>query len=95
MNGKPLSPQLIRVVLCVFLNKNGFVNTFAAAVAVLLLSSSLKAEWLYSQGKGRAFRPGQHVSLVQYLASVCPLTTMFGLQTAEDAKLEKILHKQR
>ncbi|XP_026519732.1 centrosomal protein of 97 kDa [Notechis scutatus] len=56
---------------------------------------SLKAEWLYSQGKGRSFRPGQHLQLVQYLASVCPLTTMFGLQSAEDAKLEKILHKQR
>ncbi|XP_077198238.1 centrosomal protein of 97 kDa isoform X2 [Paroedura picta] len=62
---------------------------------VISQKESLKAEWLYSQGKGRSFRPGQHVSLVQYLASVCPLTTMFGLQTAEDAKLEKILHKQR
>ncbi|XP_015278640.1 PREDICTED: centrosomal protein of 97 kDa [Gekko japonicus] len=62
---------------------------------VISQKESLKAEWLYSQGKGRSFRPGQHVSLVHYLASVCPLTTMFGLQTAEDAKLEKILHKQR
>ncbi|XP_054831120.1 centrosomal protein of 97 kDa [Eublepharis macularius] len=62
---------------------------------VISQKESLKAEWLYSQGKGRSFRPGQHVPLVQYLASVCPLTTVFGLQTAEDAKLEKILHKQR
>ncbi|XP_015686020.1 centrosomal protein of 97 kDa-like, partial [Protobothrops mucrosquamatus] len=62
---------------------------------VVSQKESLKAEWLYSQGKGRSFRPGQHLQLVQYLASVCPLTTMFGLQTAEDAKLEKILHKQR
>ncbi|XP_020640646.3 centrosomal protein of 97 kDa isoform X1 [Pogona vitticeps] len=62
---------------------------------VISQKESLKAEWLYSQGKGRSFRPGQHIQLVQYLASVCPLTTMFGLQTAEDAKLEKILHKQR
>ncbi|XP_007429345.1 centrosomal protein of 97 kDa [Python bivittatus] len=62
---------------------------------VVSQKESLKAEWLYSQGKGRSFRPGQHIQLVQYLASVCPLTTMFGLQTAEDAKLEKILHKQR
>ncbi|XP_042315814.1 centrosomal protein of 97 kDa [Sceloporus undulatus] len=62
---------------------------------VISQKESLKAEWLYSQGKGRSFRPGQHLQLVQYLASVCPLTTMFGLQTAEDAKLEKILHKQR
>ncbi|KAM4701441.1 centrosomal protein of 97 kDa [Discoglossus pictus] len=56
---------------------------------------SLKAEWLYSQGKGRSYRPGQHVPLVQYLASVCPLTSVPGLQTEEDAKLEKILSKQR
>ncbi|KAM3934560.1 centrosomal protein of 97 kDa [Leptodactylus fuscus] len=56
---------------------------------------SLKAEWLYSQGKGRSYRPGQHVPLVQYLASVCPLTSAHGLQTEEDAKLEKILSKQR
>lgn len=59
------------------------------------LNSSLKAEWLYSQGKGRAYRPGQHIQLVQYLATVCPLTSTLGLQTAEDAKLEKILSKQR
>ena len=58
-------------------------------------NSSLKAEWLYSQGKGRAYRPGQHIQLVQYLATVCPLTSALGLQTAEDAKLEKILSKQR
>ena len=38
-------------------------------------TSSLKAEWLYSQGKGRHFRPGQHLYLVQYLASVCPMTS--------------------
>ncbi|XP_024266222.1 centrosomal protein of 97 kDa isoform X1 [Oncorhynchus tshawytscha] len=55
----------------------------------------LKAEWLYSQGKGRSYRPGQHVQLVQYLATVCPLTSTSTLETAEDAKLEKILSKQR
>uniref|UniRef100_A0A4W5L5P5 Centrosomal protein 97 n=1 Tax=Hucho hucho TaxID=62062 RepID=A0A4W5L5P5_9TELE len=55
----------------------------------------LKAEWLYSQGKGRSYRPGQHVQLVQYLATVCPLTSTSALETAEDAKLEKILSKQR
>ncbi|XP_064266719.1 centrosomal protein of 97 kDa [Passer domesticus] len=62
---------------------------------VISQKESLKAEWLYSQGKGRSFRPGQHVQLVQYLATVCPLTSAFGLQTEEDAKLEKILSKQR
>ncbi|XP_019379251.1 PREDICTED: centrosomal protein of 97 kDa [Gavialis gangeticus] len=62
---------------------------------VISQKESLKAEWLYSQGKGRAYRPGQHVQLVQYLATVCPLISSYGLQTEEDAKLEKILSKQR
>ncbi|KAM6319690.1 centrosomal protein of 97 kDa isoform 2-T2 [Podargus strigoides] len=62
---------------------------------VISQKESLKAEWLYSQGKGRSYRPGQHIQLVQYLATVCPLISMYGLQTEEDAKLEKILSKQR
>ncbi|XP_030137900.4 centrosomal protein of 97 kDa [Taeniopygia guttata] len=62
---------------------------------VISQKESLKAEWLYSQGKGRSFRPGQHVQLVQYLATVCPLTSAYGLRTEEDAKLEKILSKRR
>lgn len=67
----------------------------ALMVTILTLLNSLKAEWLYSQGKGRSYRPGQHVQLVQYLATVCPLISTYGLQTEEDAKLEKILSKQR
>ncbi|KAM9850484.1 centrosomal protein of 97 kDa [Aulostomus maculatus] len=62
---------------------------------VVSQKESLKAEWLYSQGKGRSYRPGQHSELVQYLAMVCPLTSSPALETAEDAKLEKILNKQR
>ncbi|KAK5860802.1 hypothetical protein PBY51_022258 [Eleginops maclovinus] len=62
---------------------------------VVSQKEGLKAEWLYSQGKGRSYRPGQHVQLVQYLATVCPLTSSPALETAEDAKLEKILSKQR
>ncbi|XP_067459937.1 centrosomal protein of 97 kDa [Thunnus thynnus] len=62
---------------------------------VVSQKEGLKAEWLYSQGKGRSYRPGQHVQLVQYLATVCPLTSSPALETAEDAKLEKILNKQR
>ncbi|KAM9454501.1 centrosomal protein of 97 kDa isoform 1-T1 [Clarias gariepinus] len=62
---------------------------------VVSQKEGLKAEWLYSQGKGRTFRPGQHVQLVQYLASTCPLTSSSSLQSAEDAKLERILSKQR
>uniref|UniRef100_A0A146WZ22 Centrosomal protein of 97 kDa n=2 Tax=Fundulus heteroclitus TaxID=8078 RepID=A0A146WZ22_FUNHE len=62
---------------------------------VVTQKEGLKAEWLYSQGKGRSYRPGQHVQLVQYLATVCPLTASPALETEEDAKLEKILSKQR
>uniref|UniRef100_A0A665UV88 Centrosomal protein of 97 kDa n=1 Tax=Echeneis naucrates TaxID=173247 RepID=A0A665UV88_ECHNA len=62
---------------------------------VVSQKEGLKAEWLYSQGKGRSYRPGQHVQLVQYLTTVCPLTSSPALETAEDAKLEKILSKQR
>ena len=35
---------------------------------------SLKAEWLYSQGRGRQFRVGEQIELAKYLSSVCPLT---------------------
>lgn len=62
---------------------------------VVTQKEGLKGEWLYSQGKGRMFRPGQHTQLVQYLASTCPLTAATALQSAEDAKLERILNKQR
>uniref|UniRef100_A0AAQ5Y053 Centrosomal protein of 97 kDa n=1 Tax=Amphiprion ocellaris TaxID=80972 RepID=A0AAQ5Y053_AMPOC len=62
---------------------------------VVSQKEGLKAEWLYSQGKGRLYRAGQHIQLVQYLATVCPLTASPALETAEDAKLEKILSKQR
>lgn len=53
---------------------------------------SLKAEWLYSQGRGRQFRPGDHESLVAYLASTCPLGGE-SLETEEDRKLRLILSK--
>ncbi|XP_061647909.1 centrosomal protein of 97 kDa isoform X2 [Phyllopteryx taeniolatus] len=62
---------------------------------VVSQKEGLKAEWLYSQGKGRSFRPGQHIELVQYLSTVCLRTTSSPLVMAEDAKLEKILNKQR
>ncbi|XP_062866971.1 centrosomal protein of 97 kDa [Trichomycterus rosablanca] len=62
---------------------------------VVSQKEGLKAEWLYSQGKSRTYRPGQHLQLVQYLASTCPLTFSSSLQSAEDTKLERILRKQR
>ncbi|XP_043289017.1 uncharacterized protein Cep97 isoform X2 [Venturia canescens] len=53
---------------------------------------SLKAEWLYSQGRGRQFRVGEHSLLVQYLASVCPLSGEC-LENETDRKLRLILSK--
>ncbi|KAL1436014.1 hypothetical protein MTO96_010771 [Rhipicephalus appendiculatus] len=41
---------------------------------VVTQRESLKAEWLYSQGKGRCFHLGDHLVLVEYLSQVCPLT---------------------
>ncbi|XP_025831949.1 centrosomal protein of 97 kDa [Agrilus planipennis] len=53
---------------------------------------SLRAEWLYSQGRGRHFRVGEQKELSQYLATVCPLTGE-ALETEEDRKLKLILSK--
>ncbi|XP_032522998.2 centrosomal protein of 97 kDa [Danaus plexippus] len=53
---------------------------------------SLKAEWLYSQGKGRIFQPGQHKELCEYLAATCPLTAD-ALETEDQRKLRLILSK--
>lgn len=53
---------------------------------------SLKAEWLYSQGRGRQFRVGEHSPLAQYLASVCPLSGE-SLENETDRKLRLILSK--
>lgn len=52
----------------------------------------LKAEWLYSQGKGRHFRPGQNSLLIEYLIKTCPFT---GRQSVEEeVRLSKILEKK-
>ncbi|XP_055303021.1 centrosomal protein of 97 kDa [Sitodiplosis mosellana] len=53
---------------------------------------SLKAEWLYSQGRGRQFRIGEQIELAKYLSSVCPLTGE-ALENEEDRKLRLILSK--
>ncbi|XP_054718626.1 centrosomal protein of 97 kDa-like [Uloborus diversus] len=55
---------------------------------------SLKAEWLYSQGKGRHYKSGEHLELVEYLTQVCPVTADESAEE-EDEKLLHILHMQR
>ena len=52
---------------------------------------SLKAEWMYSQSKGRHFSKGQHSDLLQYLVETCPLHPDKDWQ--EDKKLNLILSK--
>ncbi|EDW75518.1 uncharacterized protein Dwil_GK23899 [Drosophila willistoni] len=53
---------------------------------------SLKAEWLYSQGRGRQFRVGDQPSLAKYLSSTCPLVGK-ALENENDRKLRLILSK--
>lgn len=53
---------------------------------------SLKAEWLYSQGRGRQFRVGEQQPLARYLSSVCPLSGEV-LENENERKLRLILSK--
>lgn len=53
---------------------------------------SLKAEWLYSQGRGRQFRIGEQTDLAKYLSSVCPLSGEV-LENENERKLRLILSK--
>lgn len=53
---------------------------------------SLRAEWLYSQGKGRKFRVGEHSALVQYLIDTCPMSGK-ALESENERKLRLILSK--
>lgn len=53
---------------------------------------SLKAEWLYSQGKGRSFRVGDQHQLAQYLSQSCPLSGE-ALENENERKLRLILSK--
>ena len=57
---------------------------------------SLVAEWLYSQGKGRHFKIGQHDELMAYLESVrADEHVNVNGKLAEESKLDKILNLAR
>ena len=58
---------------------------------IFFFAFSLKAEWMYSQSKGRHFNVGQHEELLSYLLSICPLHP--GEDWEEDKKLNLILSK--
>ncbi|GAB6032549.1 centrosomal protein 97kDa [Chamberlinius hualienensis] len=62
---------------------------------VVTSKESLKAEWLYSMGKGRQYRIGDHAELIDYLSNVCPLTSLEDLTSEEDVKLNRILKQRR
>lgn len=53
---------------------------------------SLKAEWLYSQGKGRHFHVGDQEQVVRYLSAVCSLSDQ-KLDRENERKLKLILSK--
>ncbi|XP_022229690.2 centrosomal protein of 97 kDa [Drosophila obscura] len=53
---------------------------------------SLKAEWLYSQGRGRQFRVGEQPALAKHLSTFCPLVGK-ALENEDDRKLRLILSK--
>lgn len=53
---------------------------------------SLKAEWLFSQGKGRSFRVGEQQALAQYLSQTCSLSGE-ALENEDERKLRLILSK--
>ncbi|XP_047998340.1 LOW QUALITY PROTEIN: centrosomal protein of 97 kDa [Leguminivora glycinivorella] len=71
---------------------NWILNVKSIDGFVVSAIESLKAEWLYSQGKGRHYHSGQHQELCEYLASTCPLTAD-ALDTEDQRKLRLILSK--
>uniref|UniRef100_A0A914XA99 Uncharacterized protein n=1 Tax=Plectus sambesii TaxID=2011161 RepID=A0A914XA99_9BILA len=55
----------------------------------------IAGEWLYSQGKGRQFKPGSGKQLAEYLTAVCPLDlSNRPLSTSFDDNLVKVLQKR-
>lgn len=79
----PIERYLIIFLLLTIIKLNWFI---------FILFKSLKAEWLYSQGKGRQFRVGDQDALAKYLSSVCPLLGK-ALENENERKLRLILSK--
>ncbi|XP_065577095.1 centrosomal protein of 97 kDa-like [Artemia franciscana] len=59
----------------------------------------LKGEWLYSQGKGRHFKPGEHEAAVEYLNRNFPSPkigrSVTGINENEEERLEKVLRMSK
>ncbi|XP_070182472.1 uncharacterized protein [Littorina saxatilis] len=62
---------------------------------VLNDSERQQAQWLYQQGYIHHILPGQHLLMVRYLATVCPLTSLPQLQSEQDVYVSRILNKQQ
>ncbi|KJH50585.1 leucine Rich repeat-containing domain protein [Dictyocaulus viviparus] len=64
---------------------------------VVTEEEQLKGEWLYSQGKGRAFKPdsGAHGSLVKYLEKYCPFNVNGKRLSSLDQSVVKVMEKRR
>ncbi|XP_065314367.1 centrosomal protein of 97 kDa-like isoform X2 [Gordionus sp. m RMFG-2023] len=61
-------------------------------------TESLKAEWLYSQGKVSNFRIGEHANLVIYLIKHCPLNPEDDISSStslDENKLKTVLIHQK
>ena len=71
--------------------KKFFLKLIYLYIYIQFLNFSLKAEWLYSQGKGRSFQVGDHKALVEYLVSVCSVKK--GNDETDVKKLKLILSK--
>ena len=56
---------------------------------------SLVAEWLYSLGKGRQFKPGQHDELLAYLASVRPPEVQPSTATIANGEILQMVQQQQ
>ena len=48
---------------------------------------------MYSQGKGRCYRQGEHVELTKYLCEICPKPAEHNLESEDEKKLRLILSK--
>lgn len=72
--------------------QRGIVITVLIVILLVAFTFRLKAEWLYSQGRGRKFRIGEHSALIRYLTETCPVTCRV-LESEQERKLRMILNK--
>lgn len=84
----------LRCILCILIYSTVIESYLSISFSFWILTYfiRLKAEWLYSQGRGRQYHIGEHTALVQYLCETCPSASQ-KLVTEQDRKLRLILLK--